>query len=66
MVVVENVREFLTRQVRHPSTGVPVSAANLLIDSIRDNYSAYPLVADLSEFGVPQPSWLINAAAGRG
>jgi DNA (cytosine-5)-methyltransferase 1 len=54
IVVVENVREFLTRQVRHPSTGVPVSAANLLIDSIKDNYNAYPLVADLAEFGVPQ------------
>lgn len=54
VVVVENVREFLTRQVRHPHTGVPVSAANLLIDSITDDYSVYPLVADLSEFGVPQ------------
>ena len=54
VVVVENVREFLTRQVRHPSSGVPVSAANLLIDSINDGYTAYPLVADLSDFGVPQ------------
>jgi DNA (cytosine-5)-methyltransferase 1 len=51
---VENVREFLTRQVRHPVTGIPVSAANLLIDSIKDDYAVYPLVADLSDFGVPQ------------
>jgi DNA (cytosine-5)-methyltransferase 1 len=53
-LVVENVREFLTRQVRHPSTGVPVSAANLLIDSISDEYTVWPLVANLSDFGVPQ------------
>lgn len=53
-IVVENVREFLTRQVRHPSIGVPVSAANLLIDSISDSYTVWPLVADLSDFGVPQ------------
>jgi DNA (cytosine-5)-methyltransferase 1 len=54
IVVVENVREFLTRQVRHPVSGVPVSAANLLIDSIKNSYTVYPLVADLSDFGVPQ------------
>lgn len=54
ILVVENVQAFLIRQVRHPSTKRPVSAANYLVDSIADSYTPYPLVADLADFGVPQ------------
>lgn len=53
-VVVENVSAFLTRKVRHPVTGTPVSAARLLIDELSGDYAVYPFRADLSEFGVPQ------------
>ena len=53
-VVVENVQAFLTRNVRHPRTGEPVSAANLLIEELSDEYDAFPLLADLADFGVPQ------------
>jgi DNA (cytosine-5)-methyltransferase 1 len=53
-LVVENVQAFLTRQVRHPTTKEPVSAACFLIDSLADNYCAFPFVADLADFGVPQ------------
>lgn len=53
-VVVENVPAFLTRQVRHPETHVPVSAANYLIESLQGEYVVYPLSSDLADFGVPQ------------
>jgi DNA (cytosine-5)-methyltransferase 1 len=54
VLVVENVQAFLTRQVRHPATGVPISAASYLIEAISRDYRAYPLLADLADFGVPQ------------
>ena len=53
-VVIENVEAFLTRKVRHPMTGVAVSGANYLIETLGDEYISYPLLADLSDFGVPQ------------
>lgn len=53
-LVVENVQAFLTRKVRHPETGDPVSAAHYLIRELEDEYNAYPLLADLADFGVPQ------------
>ncbi len=53
-LVVENVQAFLTRQVRHPVTKEPVSAACFLIDSLAEDYVAFPIVADLADFGVPQ------------
>jgi len=53
-LVVENVQAFLTRKVRHPRTGVPVSAASFLIAELANDYEVYPLVADLADFGVPQ------------
>ncbi|MGO9582197.1 MAG: DNA cytosine methyltransferase [Acidimicrobiales bacterium] len=53
-VVVENVQAFLTRKVRHPHTGAPVSAATFLIDELEADYEAHPLLADLADFGVPQ------------
>jgi DNA (cytosine-5)-methyltransferase 1 len=53
-IVVENVQAFLTRQVRHPRTNEPVSAAIYLIEELADDYLAYPLLADLADFGVPQ------------
>lgn len=53
-LVVENVQAFLTRQVRHPLTKEPVSAACFLIDSLAEDYLAFPIVADLADFGVPQ------------
>lgn len=54
IVVVENVQAFLTRKVRHPSTAEPVSAASFLIDELSDAYLAFPMLADLADFGVPQ------------
>jgi DNA (cytosine-5)-methyltransferase 1 len=54
VVVVENVPAFLTRHVRHPKTGKGISAAVLLIESLADDYLAYPLLTDLADYGVPQ------------
>lgn len=54
VVVVENVRAFLTRRVRHPQTGDAVSAAALLISLLKEEYVAFPLVSDLADYGVPQ------------
>ena len=53
-IVVENVRAFLTRKVRHPHTQKAVSAASLLISLLSDEYVAFPLVSDLADYGVPQ------------
>lgn len=54
ILVVENVPAFLTRQVRHPETLAPVSAARLLIGALARDYVAYPLLADLADYRVPQ------------
>ncbi len=54
ILVVENVPAFLTRKVRHPETNEPISAANLLISRLSKNYDVFPLVTDLSDYGVPQ------------
>ena len=54
VVVVENVRAFLTRKVRHPQTQDIVSAAALLISLLKEEYVAFPLVSDLADYGVPQ------------
>lgn len=53
-IVVENVRAFLTRRVRHPRTLEAVSAAALLISLLRGEYAAFPLLSDLVDYGVPQ------------
>jgi DNA (cytosine-5)-methyltransferase 1 len=53
-VVVENVPAFLTRTVRHPRTGMPISAATLLVRSLRPWYEVSGLLADLADFGIPQ------------
>lgn len=53
-IVVENVRAFLTRKVRDPVTGDPVSAAVLLVRSLEHLYEWYPLLTDFADFGVPQ------------
>ncbi|MCY4521233.1 MAG: DNA cytosine methyltransferase [Caldilineaceae bacterium] len=54
VVVVENVRAFLTRKVRHPHTQEAVSAAVLLISLLKKEYVAFPFVSDLADYGVPQ------------
>lgn len=54
IVVVENVTAFLSRQVRHPDTDLPVSAAVLLARSLRQRYDLYALTCDLAEYGIPQ------------
>ena len=54
MIVVENVPAFFTRKVHHPKDKAPVSAANYLISKLAADYVAFPLVADLCQFGVPQ------------
>ena len=54
VIVVENVRAFLTRKVRHPQTREAVSAAVLLISLLKEEYVAYPLLSDLADYGVPQ------------
>ncbi|MEM8557174.1 MAG: DNA cytosine methyltransferase [Bacteroidota bacterium] len=54
LIVVENVPQFLTRKVLHPDTGEKISAANLLIQRLRTRYAAFPIIADLADYGVPQ------------
>lgn len=54
LIVVENVPAFFTRKVHHPIDKKSVSAANYLISSLEEYYIAFPLVADLSDFGIPQ------------
>jgi DNA (cytosine-5)-methyltransferase 1 len=54
LLVVENVPAFFTRKVHHPKDKKPVSAANYLITALAEYYVAFPLVADLCDFGVPQ------------
>ena len=54
VIVVENVRAFLTRKVRHPQTREAVSAAVLLISLLKEEYVAFPLLSDLADYGVPQ------------
>lgn len=53
-IVVENVPAFLTRAVREPKTGKPVSAALLLMKALERSYSVFPMIADLADYGVPQ------------
>lgn len=53
-IVVENVPAFLTRKVLHPDTDQAISAASLLIERLGSAYKAYPMTADLSNFGIPQ------------
>jgi DNA (cytosine-5)-methyltransferase 1 len=54
IVVVENVPAFLTRQVRHPETEKPITAARLLVEYLSPDYAVFPLLTDLSHHGVPQ------------
>ncbi len=54
VVVVENVPAFLSRKVRDPESGRVSSAANILVDTLRDDYCAFPILADLADYGVPQ------------
>ena len=53
-IIVENVPAFLTRQVRHPKTRAPISAAKLLVDRLADDYEVFPFLANLCHYGVPQ------------
>jgi DNA (cytosine-5)-methyltransferase 1 len=54
LLIVENVQAFLTRKIRHPATGAPISAARLLIEELQRDYMPFPVLMDLCEFGVPQ------------
>ena len=54
IVVVENVPAFLTRKVRHPKSNQPISAANLLISLLESDYVVFPILTDLSDYGIPQ------------
>ena len=54
IIVLENVPQFLTRQVKHPKTEVGVTAPNILLERIGVDYEAFPIVVDLADYGVPQ------------
>lgn len=54
LIVVENVPQFLTRNVRNPKDKKPITAARYLITELRRDYIAYPIVTELGDFGVPQ------------
>ena len=54
IIIVENVQAFLTRKIKHPKTGAPISAAKLLMQDLKKNYVVFPVLVDLGEFGVPQ------------
>jgi DNA (cytosine-5)-methyltransferase 1 len=53
-IVVENVPAFFSRLVRHPETHEPVSAAQLLVQLLEQDYVLFPVVTDLADYGVPQ------------
>ena len=54
IIVVENVPQFLTRLVRDPRDDTAITAAHYLLRELRREYVAYPIVADLADYGVPQ------------
>lgn len=54
MVVLENVPQFLTRLVRHPDTGLGLTAAQLLMERVGAAYDCFPVVLDAADYGVPQ------------
>ena len=54
ILVVENVRAFLSKLVLHPKNGEPVSAAKLLIELVQEKYEVFPFLTDLADYGVPQ------------
>ena len=54
IVVVENVPAFLSRLVIDPDTREPISAAALLIRLLGGRYRAFPFLADLADYGIPQ------------
>ena len=54
IVVVENVPAFLSRLILDPATGEATSAAALLIRLLQDEYRAFPFLADLADYGIPQ------------
>ena len=54
IVIVENVRAFLTRLVNHPRRNEALSAALLLIERLESVYRVFPFLTDLADYGVPQ------------
>ena len=54
ILVVENVRAFLSKLVLHPKDNRPVSAAALLIELVQEKYEVFPFLTDLADYGVPQ------------
>lgn len=54
IIVVENVPAFLTRQVHHPETKSPTSAASWLISALDPNYAVFPILVNLKHYGIPQ------------
>ena len=54
IVVVENVPAFLSRLVIDPDTRESISAAALLIHLLGEHYRAFPFLADLADYGIPQ------------
>jgi DNA (cytosine-5)-methyltransferase 1 len=54
VIVVENVPQFLTQQVRDPHSGRAVSAALLLFEKLARHYEPFALSVDLADYGVPQ------------
>ena len=54
VVVVENVTAFLTRKIPNPYSGGPTTAAQLLVEGLKDRYVMYPFLCNLADYGVPQ------------
>ena len=54
MIVVENVRAFLTRLVNYSGSAEPLSAARLLAQRLVREYRVFPFLTDLADYGVPQ------------
>jgi len=54
IIVIENVPAFLSRQLINPTTGEDISGANYLIESLSQEYIAFPMSSDLGDFGIPQ------------
>jgi len=54
IIVIENVTAFLYRKLWDTKKSRNISAANMLIENLADQYLDFVISSDLSDFGIPQ------------
>ena len=54
ILVLENVPEFLSRKVYHPKNKSTTTAAQILLENVKNKYFVFPVLLDLCDFGIPQ------------